>query len=223
MFWLSNIVFQTAKECSMIIDFLSQSIVFSELLLSSLHTNTHTSPWWVCNVLTPIFPQRPTTIYLSNSILGKMGITRRCEVLLDTVSKSTLVPRGTAHHHTCLHARPHWRGAWHEALSWAKVWLTVRVHRPTSWSFLWSPRDMLGNWSSPHLESLLFHLWQKGGPRAWGLSAWCSHCTIFKPATYASLFTIFLLCPSAMPILPSPFWALRGVTLLLIRCSSGTL
>lgn len=78
----------------------------------------------------------------------------------------------------------------------AKVWLTVRVHRPTSWSFLWSPRDMLGNWSSPHLESLLFFTFgQKGGPRAWGLSAWCSHGTIFKPAIYASLFTVLLLCP----------------------------
>lgn len=80
-----------------------------------------------------------------------MGITRHCEVLLDTVSKSTLVPRGTDHHHTT--STPPLtleRRLKYEVL--AKVWLTARVHRPTSWPFLCSPRDMLGNWSNLHLR-----------------------------------------------------------------------
>ena len=65
MFWLSILFSREPSNAVWLQIFFHNLLFFLELLPSSLYTNTHTSPWRVCTVkITPIFPQRSTTIYL---------------------------------------------------------------------------------------------------------------------------------------------------------------
>lgn len=209
MFWLSILFSREPSNAVWLQIFFHNLLFFLELLPSSLYTNTHTSPWRVCTVkLTPIFPQRSTTIYL-RTVYWENG---NNETLWGPVGHCIQVNPGPQRHRASsyhLHPSTHIRErAQYEVL--AKVWLTVRVHRPTSWSFLWSPRDMLANGVPSTCVLGLVHLWAEERAK----SQW-SVCIVFplhhfKPSTYTSGFTI--LCPLWHRILPSPFEPLRGVT-----------
>ena len=151
-----------------------------------------------------------------------MGITRHCEVLLDTVSKSTLIPRGPAHHHTCLHApTPLERGLKYEVL--AKVWLTVRVHTSASWSFLWSPRDSL---ATGVISTLCPWSFSPLNRRENQEPVVCLHSIPTAPFSNLQpiplfLLFFFVLCDTNTS---RSFWASQRCDLFFIRCSSvGTL
>lgn len=150
-----------------------------------------------------------------------MGITRRCEVLHWTLypSQHWYPEAPAASHHTCLSTPPPSleRGPKYEKL-WPKSGFPVRsIDPPAGHSLVpkghaWQLR-LVPTLSPCSFSPLDRREGQEPGVCLHGVPT--APFSNLQPMPLFLLFFFFVLC---VPILPSPFEPLRGVTYFLIRC-----